>query len=52
MRTALLKDPEIRARIERPTPLPDAPVEGDIEGIAPDEPTIGAPPPDLPGGVQ
>jgi penicillin-binding protein 2 len=32
MRVALLKDPEIRARIERPLPLPDAPAteEGDV----------------------
>jgi penicillin-binding protein 2 len=29
MRVALLKDPEIRARIERPTPLSDAPDEGE-----------------------
>jgi len=49
MRVALLKDPEIRARIERPTPLPEAPLEADFEGAAPDEPTI-TPPPE--GGVQ
>jgi penicillin-binding protein 2 len=32
MRVALLKDPEIRARIERPMPLPDGPEteEGDV----------------------
>jgi penicillin-binding protein 2 len=49
MRGALLKDPEIRARIERPMPMPDAPVEatpdGSVEGAAPDDPTVGAPPP-------
>ncbi|MEH0197913.1 penicillin-binding protein 2 [Caulobacter sp. CCNWLY153] len=48
MRVALLKDPEIRARIERPMPLPEAPVEtadGVVEGAAPDEPEEGAPPP-------
>jgi penicillin-binding protein 2 len=49
MRVALLKDPEIRARIERPMPLPEAPVEatpdGSVEGAAPDDPTVGAPPP-------
>jgi penicillin-binding protein 2 len=48
MRVALLKDPEIRARIERPMPLPDAPVEeasGAVEGAAPEDPIIGAPPP-------
>jgi hypothetical protein len=48
MRVALLKDPEVRARIERPMPLPEAPVEatpdGSVEGAAPDDPTIGAPP--------
>jgi penicillin-binding protein 2 len=47
MRVALLKDPEIRARIERPMPLPDAPDEGEGDvgaGDAPvavDEPTEG-----------
>jgi len=48
MRVALLKDPEIRARIERPMPLPEAPVEtvdGVVEGAAPDEPELGAPSP-------
>jgi penicillin-binding protein 2 len=48
MRVALLKDPEIRARIERPMPRPEAPVEppdGVVEGAAPDEPEEGAPPP-------
>ncbi|TCS16789.1 penicillin-binding protein 2 [Caulobacter sp. BK020] len=49
MRVALLKDPEIRARIERPMPLPAEPVEaapdGSVEGAAPDDPTVGAPPP-------
>lgn len=44
MRVALLKDPEIRARIEKPAPLPDAPVEDIVEGAAPEEPTEGAPP--------
>ena len=45
MRVALLKDPEIRARIERPTPLPAAP--GGLEGAAPDDPLASgaAPPP-------
>lgn len=49
MRVALLKDPEVRARIERPTPLPEEPVEttpdGSVEGAAPDDPSVGAPPP-------
>jgi len=47
MRVALLKDPEIRARIERPAPLPEAVPEADIEGAAPDDP-VEAPPP-VPG---
>ena len=38
MRVALLKDPEIRARIESPTPLPDAPPEADPEDALPDAP--------------
>lgn len=49
MRVALLKDPEIRARIERPMPLPEAPVEtedGVVEGAAPEDPVEGAPPPE------
>ena len=49
MRVALLKDPEIRARIEHPMPLPEEPVaaapDGSVEGAAPDDPTEGAPPP-------
>jgi penicillin-binding protein 2 len=49
MRVALLKDPEVRARIERPMPLPEEPVEttpdGSVEGAAPEDPTVGAPPP-------
>jgi len=44
MRVALLKDPEIRARIEKPMPMPDAPPEAVIEGAAPEDPIIGAPP--------
>jgi penicillin-binding protein 2 len=49
MRVALLKDPEIRARIERPMPMPEAPVEtgpdGVVEGAAPEDPVIGVAPP-------
>jgi penicillin-binding protein 2 len=49
MRVALLKDPEVRARIERPMPIPEEPVEttpdGSVEGAAPEDPTVGAPPP-------
>ncbi len=40
MRVALLKDPEIRARIEKPLPLPDVPEAVDAEGAAPDQPTV------------
>lgn len=50
MRVALLKDPEIRARIEKPMPMPDAPPEAAIEGAAPDDPVVGAPPPAAPQG--
>lgn len=41
MRVALLKDPEVRARIERPMPLPDVPqtATDQIEGAAPPPPT-------------
>ena len=40
MRVALLKDPEIRARIERPLPMPE--VTGlEPEGVAPGAPTPG-----------
>jgi penicillin-binding protein 2 len=37
MRVALLKDPEIRARIENPTPMPDIPADAAAEGAAPQE---------------
>lgn len=47
MRVALLKDPEIRARIERPAPLPEMAPEADMEGAAPEDP-VEAPPP-VPG---
>jgi len=45
MRVALLKDPEIRARIENPTPLPELAPEDLMEGVAPDDPVEGAAPP-------
>ncbi|CAN5126787.1 penicillin-binding protein 2 [soil metagenome] len=38
MRVALLKDPEIRARIERPMPLPDAPTMDEGDAGAADAP--------------
>ena len=44
MRVALLKDPEIRARIERPMPMPDAPPEAVVEGAAPEDPIVTPPP--------
>jgi penicillin-binding protein 2 len=40
MRVALLKDPEIRARIEKPMPMPDLP-PGPADGAAPPPPTGG-----------
>jgi penicillin-binding protein 2 len=49
MRVALLKDPEIRARIEKPLPLPQLPEGAELEGEAPEAPTLVAPPP-LPAG--
>ncbi|MDB5469115.1 MAG: mrdA [Caulobacter sp.] len=41
MRTALLKDPEIRARIEKPLPLPELDPNADVEGAAPALPADG-----------
>jgi penicillin-binding protein 2 len=40
MRVALLKDPEIRARIEQPQPMPEIPDDAAAEGAAPEEPTL------------
>jgi penicillin-binding protein 2 len=45
MRVALLKDPEIRARIERPAPLPEVAPDHVMEGVAPEDPVEGAAPP-------
>jgi penicillin-binding protein 2 len=45
MRVALLKDPEMRARIERPAPMPDMGPDILGEGAAPEAPTVGTPPP-------
>lgn len=39
MRVALLKDPEIRKRIENPMPLPPLPANPDDDGAAPESPT-------------
>ncbi|MDG2522293.1 penicillin-binding protein 2 [Caulobacter segnis] len=38
MRVALLKDPEVRARIERPLPMPELTPETTADGVAPDAP--------------
>ncbi|MEI6440625.1 MAG: penicillin-binding protein 2 [Alphaproteobacteria bacterium] len=38
MRVALLKDPDLRARIEQPTPMPDIP-DQPADGAAPEDPT-------------
>ncbi|CAN7560041.1 penicillin-binding protein 2 [Phenylobacterium sp. LjRoot219] len=38
MRTALLKDPEIRARVEKPLPMPQIPAEPNGDGV-PEAPT-------------
>jgi penicillin-binding protein 2 len=46
MRVALLKDPEVRARIERPMPLPHVDPNAPLEGAAPPPPT------DIPGAPQ
>jgi len=43
MRVALLKDPELRARIEKPVPMPH--FEPDLElDTVPDDPVFGEPP--------
>ncbi len=49
MRVALLKDPELRARIEKPLPMPVVPDDIETEGAAPEAPTL-TPPPVLPPG--
>ena len=38
MRVALLKDPQLRSRIEQPTPMPDIP-DQPADGAAPEDPT-------------
>jgi penicillin-binding protein 2 len=49
MRVALLKDPEIRARIEKPMPMPSAPT-GPVSGdVVPDLPTTPVDPNAQPG---
>lgn len=39
MRVALLKDPVVRARIEKPLPMPEIPQSGDQGGGVPEDPT-------------
>jgi penicillin-binding protein 2 len=46
MRVALLKDPEIRARIEKPLPMPQIPQDAQLGGDVPEAPT------ELPGAPQ
>ncbi len=46
MRVALLKDPEVRARIEQPLPMPKMDPSATTEGAAPPPPT------DIPGAPQ
>jgi penicillin-binding protein 2 len=50
MRVALLKDPEIRKRIEQPLPLPALPADARQEGAEPEPPTLIGPAP--PGSTQ
>jgi len=55
MRVVLLKDAAIRARIESPLPMPEAPVSktGEVEGEAPPPPSetiLPAAAPTVPGG--
>ena len=45
MRVALLKDPELRSRIEKPMPMPQAAEPMEAEGVAPEAPTVTPPPP-------
>ena len=40
MRVALLKDPEVRARVEQPLPMPELPPVQNDEGAAPEAPTL------------
>jgi penicillin-binding protein 2 len=49
MRVALLKDPEIRARIEKPLPMPELDEASLAAGAAPAPATVGPPPPAGPG---
>lgn len=48
MRVALMKDPELRARIEKPLPLPEVPETAEVEGAQPEAPMVTPPPPATP----
>ena len=50
MRVALLKDPELRGRIETPLPMPEVPQELETEGAAPEAPTLTPAPTIVPTG--
>ena len=53
MRVALLKDPQVRARIEQPLPMPELGPESGLEGAAPAAPSLGQPtPPIMPKGPR
>jgi penicillin-binding protein 2 len=52
MRVALLKDPELRAKIEKPLPLPDAPETPTTADIVPDLPPTPVDPNSQPGLPQ
>ena len=51
MRMALLKDPEIRARIEQPLPLPEVEPDAVLEGVAPGLPEVAPAPATTPPPV-
>jgi penicillin-binding protein 2 len=48
MRVALLKDAQVRARIEKPTPMPDITAAPEVEGAAPGVPIVTTAPPAAP----
>lgn len=50
MRVALLKDPELRSRIETPLPMPEVPQDLETEGAAPEAPTLTPAPTIVPTG--
>ena len=52
MRVALLKDPELRARIEKPLPMPEIDPNAPVEGAAPLPADVGLSPLTPPGAPQ